>query len=203
MPSSSKKQRNFMAAVAHNPAFAKKVGVPQSVGKDFNEADKGRKFGKGGTMKKYADGGIYTEKGMGAAPDEPDMGSSPAPRRPMPRRPAPMGRGVPPLPAARRPVPGKPRGIRGGVWTEDSGIPVPQNPESAPMKKGGMVKEGGAVPKGMHRMPDGKVMKNSDHMKGSVKESDMMARMGRGETKAKMQMRGMGMARGGKVCKMR
>lgn len=28
-----------MAAVAHNPAFAKKVGVPQSVGKDFNKAD--------------------------------------------------------------------------------------------------------------------------------------------------------------------
>jgi hypothetical protein len=39
-----------MAAVAHNPAFAKKVGIPQSVGKDFNNADKGRKFGKGGTM---------------------------------------------------------------------------------------------------------------------------------------------------------
>ena len=51
MPSSSKKQHNFMAAVANNPAFAKKVGVPQSVGKDFSEADKGRKFSKGGDMK--------------------------------------------------------------------------------------------------------------------------------------------------------
>jgi len=48
MPSSSKKQHNFMAAIAHNPAFAKKVGIPQSVGKDFNEADKGKKFGSGG-----------------------------------------------------------------------------------------------------------------------------------------------------------
>jgi len=48
MPSTSKKQHNFMAAIANNPAFAKKVGVPQSVGKDFNEADKGRKFSKGG-----------------------------------------------------------------------------------------------------------------------------------------------------------
>ena len=48
MPSSSKKQHNFMAAIAHNPAFAKKVGVPQSVGKDFITADKGRKFSKGG-----------------------------------------------------------------------------------------------------------------------------------------------------------
>ena len=48
MPSVSKKQHNFMAAVAKNPAFAKKVGVPQSVGKDFTEADKGKKFGSGG-----------------------------------------------------------------------------------------------------------------------------------------------------------
>jgi hypothetical protein len=48
MPSSSKKQHNFMAAIAHNPAFAKKVGIPQSVGKDFDEADKGKKFGSGG-----------------------------------------------------------------------------------------------------------------------------------------------------------
>ena len=51
MPSSSKKQHNFMAAVAHSPSFAKKAGVPQSVGKEFNQADKGRKFSKGGDMK--------------------------------------------------------------------------------------------------------------------------------------------------------
>jgi hypothetical protein len=50
MPSSSKKQHNFMAAVANSPKFAKKVGVPQSVGKDFSAADKGRKFSKGGDM---------------------------------------------------------------------------------------------------------------------------------------------------------
>jgi hypothetical protein len=48
MPSTSKKQHNLMAAVAHNPQFAKKVGIPQSVGKDFNQADKGKKFAKGG-----------------------------------------------------------------------------------------------------------------------------------------------------------
>ena len=53
MPSTSKKQHKFMEAVAHNPSFAKKVGVPQSVGKDFSTADKGRKFSKGGdTMAK-------------------------------------------------------------------------------------------------------------------------------------------------------
>ena len=71
MPSKSKAQRNFMAAVAHNPAFAKKAGVPQSVGKEFNEADKGRKFSKGGDMKKmnmggYADGGMPMKDGKPA-----------------------------------------------------------------------------------------------------------------------------------------
>jgi hypothetical protein len=48
VPSVSKKQHNFMNAVAHSPAFAKKVGVPQSVGKDFSTADKSRKFKEGG-----------------------------------------------------------------------------------------------------------------------------------------------------------
>jgi hypothetical protein len=50
MPSTSKKQHNFMEAIAHSPSFAKKAGVPQSVGKDFSAADKGRKFSKGGEM---------------------------------------------------------------------------------------------------------------------------------------------------------
>jgi hypothetical protein len=47
MPATSLKQKKFMDAVAHNPAFAKKVGVPKAVGKDFSEASKGMKFGKG------------------------------------------------------------------------------------------------------------------------------------------------------------
>jgi hypothetical protein len=51
VPSTSKKQHNFMAAVAKNPAFAKKTGVPQSVGKEFLTADKGKKFKEGGSMK--------------------------------------------------------------------------------------------------------------------------------------------------------
>jgi hypothetical protein len=40
MPSTSPKQKKFMQAVAHNAKFAKEVGVPQSVGRDFYEADK-------------------------------------------------------------------------------------------------------------------------------------------------------------------
>ena len=54
MPSKSKAQRNFMAAAAHNPAFAKKVGVPMSVAKEYNQADKGKKC-KGGGMKDKKD----------------------------------------------------------------------------------------------------------------------------------------------------
>jgi hypothetical protein len=57
MPSVSKKQHNLMAAVAHNPKFAKKVGIPQSVGEEFNKADKGKQFKRGGEMKKMAKGG--------------------------------------------------------------------------------------------------------------------------------------------------
>jgi hypothetical protein len=51
MPSVSKKQHNFMAAVANNPKFAKKAGVPSSVGKEFLTADKGKTFKEGGPMK--------------------------------------------------------------------------------------------------------------------------------------------------------
>jgi len=50
MPSKSKAQHNFMAAIAHLPSFAKKAGVPMSVGKEFVNADKGKKFSKGGDM---------------------------------------------------------------------------------------------------------------------------------------------------------
>lgn len=50
MPSSSAKQHKFMEAIAHSPSFAKKVGVPQSVGKDFSTADKGKTFKRGGDM---------------------------------------------------------------------------------------------------------------------------------------------------------
>jgi hypothetical protein len=47
MPSKSKAQHNLMAMVANDPAAAKRVGVPQSVGKEFMKADKGKRFGSG------------------------------------------------------------------------------------------------------------------------------------------------------------
>jgi hypothetical protein len=48
MPSKSSSQHNLMQAVAHNPAFAKKTGIPQKVAKEFAKADEGKKFKGGG-----------------------------------------------------------------------------------------------------------------------------------------------------------
>ena len=48
MPSKSPAQHRMMEAVAHNPAFAKKVGIPTKVGKEFAKADEGKKFKGGG-----------------------------------------------------------------------------------------------------------------------------------------------------------
>ena len=44
MPSKSASQARLMAGVAHDPKFAKKVGIPTKVGKEFNQADKGSKL---------------------------------------------------------------------------------------------------------------------------------------------------------------
>ena len=55
-----------MAAVAHNPAFAKKAGVPQSVGKEFTTADKGKKFAQGGLMATKGSGNGITKAKMGS-----------------------------------------------------------------------------------------------------------------------------------------
>ena len=51
MPSTSAKQARTMRAAAHNLKFAKKVGIPTGVAKEFTEADRGRKFASGGDMK--------------------------------------------------------------------------------------------------------------------------------------------------------
>ena len=63
-----------MAAIANSPAFAKKAGVPQSVGQDFSAADKGRKFAKGGDT--MATKGMNPFKGKemkGGAPARPSV----------------------------------------------------------------------------------------------------------------------------------
>ena len=76
MPSKSDKQKRLMAAVANNPEFAKKVGIPQSVGKEFQREDKKmdcgskRMMGGGKIMKGYKKGGLnMVKKGDKMVPD--------------------------------------------------------------------------------------------------------------------------------------
>jgi hypothetical protein len=102
MPSKSKKQHNLMAAVANNPAFAKKVGISKSVGEEFMKADKTKKFGPGGST---------------GALKKVDASENP------------------------------------GL----SKLPTEARNKMGYMKKGGM-----AMKKGMHKMADGKMMKDSD-----------------------------------------
>ena len=52
MPAKSKKQERFMQAVANNPKFAKKVGVPTKVGKEFTKETKVKKYKEGGMSEK-------------------------------------------------------------------------------------------------------------------------------------------------------
>jgi len=67
VPSVSKKQHNLMAMVAHDPAAAKRLGISQSVGKEFVNADKGRKFSEGGRiMAKQGSGNGITKAKMGS-----------------------------------------------------------------------------------------------------------------------------------------
>jgi hypothetical protein len=79
MPSKTPKQKSFMAAVANNPKFAKKVGVPSKVGKEFEMKDKkmadkaGRAMTKksadtmGRAMPKMAKGGSVSSRADGVA----------------------------------------------------------------------------------------------------------------------------------------
>ena len=181
MPSTSAKQHRFMEAVAHNSAFAKKAGVPQSVGKDFSAADKGKKFAGGGaatqkinrqdtqhgamdmpfkSLKKFtgmkSGGDVDTKKPnpfmeMIAEKKEKAEGESPSFQ--------------------------KKEGKKG---------------EKAEMKfaKGGMAKGG------MHKMPDGKMMKNSAMNMGGMAK---YAKGGGIESKGKTVGRVIKMASGGSV----
>ena len=144
MPSSSKKQHKFMEAVAHNPAFAKKAGVPQTVGQDFSNADKGKKFNRGGAMpmdpKMLA---MMAEKLKGRT-----MGGRPAARPPMGARPPMAMPGMKKGGSAKMASGGMPM-----VMKDGKKMPAFAADGEGKMKKGGMA--------GMHKMPDGKMMKDS------------------------------------------
>ena len=135
MPSTSKKQHNFMAAVANNPSFAKKAGVPQSVGKEFNDADKGKTFKRGGDMASSM-GKPVMKKGMSMAKD--------GMKRPTPMADTSMG-GM---------------GGMGGMGMKKGGLPMKmKDGKKVPIfmnKGGGMSKGGGIESKGK---TEGKMIK--------------------------------------------
>jgi len=54
VPSVSGKQHRLMAMVANDPAAAKRMGISQSVGREFMKADKGKKFGAGSRPEQQA-----------------------------------------------------------------------------------------------------------------------------------------------------
>ncbi len=125
MPSKSKKQQDFMAAVANNPKFAKKAGVPQSVGKDYVEADRMK------GMKKYQRGGPMPA-GM-ANPRAGVSGVATPPTGPFPERkemPTRLGDGQP-------------------TDTMDMG---PRRPTKATAMRGAAARRsGGSTPRGMKK----------------------------------------------------
>ena len=83
MPSKSKAQHNFMEAIAHNKAFAEKVHVPQSVGRDFAEADKGKHFKKGGINMATKKRSVNPAMAMMAARAMPTPSAAPAAQPPV------------------------------------------------------------------------------------------------------------------------
>ena len=135
MPSTSKKQHNFMEAVAHSPSFAKKVGVPQSVGSDFSKADKGRKFAQGGDMAtKRMFGGkeSYPEEMREAVAVKSNrMSPSQYARGEMSEKP--MGR-------AKKETYGEE--LKKGMAIKSGRVSPKQYAMAAPMKKGGMASGG-------------------------------------------------------------
>ena len=143
MPSTSKKQHNFMAAIANSPAFAKKVGVPQSVGQDFSAADKGRKFAKGGDT--------MATKGMNPFKGKEMKGGAPA-------RPSVNPRMAAALMAARR-----------GGPSAAPATGMPMKMDGMPMKKGGMPMKMGGMAKyatgGFVRAADGIAQKGKTKAK--------------------------------------
>ena len=136
MPSSSAKQHKFMEAVAHNPSFAKKVGVPQSVGKDFSNADKGKTFKRGGDMATKMDPKMMAIMAKKKSPAAPRSAAAPA---------APMG---------MMKKGGMAKMATGGMPMKD-GKPAFIGDGKGAMKHGGMAKMATGGLAGGHKSADG------------------------------------------------
>jgi hypothetical protein len=164
MPSTSKKQHNFMEAIAHSASFAKKVGVPQSVGKDFSTADKGKTFKRGGTM---------------ATKMDPKMMAMMAAKK----RGAGMGAGM---------------GAGRGAMAPARPAMAPARPAMPPAGGMGMMNKGGtAAFEKSGKDVEKKGMKEGSKADMALDKKQMM--MKKGGAAKKMNMGGMGYAKGGGI----
>jgi hypothetical protein len=148
-----------MEAIAHNKAFAKKVGVPQSVGRDFSNADKGKTFKKGGDT-------------MASRMDPKMMAALMAAKRPaMPKR-------------AMPPMGGR---MAADNQMMQAGRPMPGTP-AMPMKKGGMTKMAKGGMAKSDAKEDMKMDKSQDKamIKKAFKQHDMQEHKGGKGTKLKL-----------------
>ena len=197
MPSTSKKQHNFMAAVAKNPGFAKKVGIPRSVGQEFLTADKGKKFGDGGAMKKkmrkFVDGGLSGEAASAGA----SMGSAAAKKLKQgdlsDLKKAAMGAGL----SAGQMASGLGRMIGKGATAglSSMGSKKYEAPnDDSDYKKGGKVHSDIAKDKPMMKKVAAKAVK------GHEKRLHGMAKGGGIEVKGKTKGKMVKMAKGGRAC---
>jgi len=153
MPSSSAKQHRFMEAIAHNKAFAKKAGVPQSVGREFANADKGKTFKRGGEMKeskKMVEKEVAFMKKKGAPKSmikhemsEEMCGGGKVKKMAAGGMPGPAGAPMDPRLAAMKGArrrPAMPGGMTGGAPAPTMGAMGPAGPApTVGMKKGGKV----------------------------------------------------------------
>jgi hypothetical protein len=187
MPATSEKQKKFMDAVAHNKGFAKKAGVPQSVGKDFSEASKGMKFGSSGTRAEsqainqpktnHGDMALFKKGGSMASKMNPGFMAMMAKKK-----------------DTKSSAMGKPT-MKAGMSTAKDGMKKP-----TPMA--GMM---GMNKGGMHKMPDGKMMKNSAMKKMADGGMTMVEKGGKmvpdfaADGKGKMNKGGMAYAKGGGI----
>jgi len=148
MPSSSAKQHRFMEAIAHSPSFAKKVGVPQSVGQDFSKADKGKTFKRGGEMATKMDPKMMAMMMKKKSPMAPAAAAAPA---------APMGgmggMGMKKGGMAAFEKSGKDVEKKG--MKEGSKADMALDKKQMGMKKGGMTKMAGGGLAGGHKSADG------------------------------------------------
>ena len=148
MPSSSAKQHRFMEAIAHSPSFAKKAGVPQSVGQDFSKADKGKTFKRGGEMATKMDPKMMAMMMKKKSPMAPAAAAAPA---------APMGgmggMGMKKGGMAAFEKSGKDVEKKG--MKEGSKADMALDKKQMGMKKGGMTKMAGGGLAGGHKSADG------------------------------------------------